>query len=316
MENIKIDILLATYNGEKYIKQQIDSIISQTYSNWNIIFRDDGSKDATVKIIKEFIQMYPEKMRLIEDNDKGLGASGNFSRLLEASKAEYTMFCDQDDVWLPDKIKVTYEKMQETEKNSGNKPILIHTDLEIVDGNLNTIADSMFSYQNLHSAFDSINYMLVQNNITGCTMMINSQLREWSSPIPKKIIMHDWWLGLVASTFGEIGFVNQATIKYRQHGNNDTGAKGYSFKYFFERIKTIQKMYDVVYKNIIQANTFFQTYSSKLPEQKKETVHKYATILKNNAVKRIQIMKNEKYYKQGKFRNLGFILVLATLKNK
>lgn len=315
--NSAIEILLATYNGEKYIDQQINSIINQTYTNWKILFRDDGSTDNTVRIIEKFIEAYPDKMMLVIDKEKNLGASGNFSRLLESSQSDYTMFCDQDDVWLPDKIKLTLEKMRELESSTPKEtPLLVHTDLEIVDQDLITISKSMFEFQNLDKHSNSINKMLVQNNITGCTVMINKNLRNISKPIPKDIIMHDWWIALVASVFGEIGFVNGQTIKYRQHGSNDTGAKGYSIKYILERIKSIKKMYAVVYKNIRQANTFYKRYSTKFEAEKKEKVQAYATILEKSAIQRLIIIRKNKFSKQGELRNLGFWFVLSTIKNK
>lgn len=307
-----IDILLATYNGEKYIKQQIDSIINQSYTNWNLIIRDDGSTDRTLEIINQYITTFPGKVHLLCDHEKNLGPSGNFSRLLEGSKADYTMFCDQDDVWKDSKIEITFQKMKALE---GSKlvPVLIHTDLKVVDTNLRTIADSMFSFQKLNKNFATINYLLVQNNITGCTMMINKKLRDISKPIPEEVIMHDWWIALVAVAFGKIGFVDYPTIQYRQHGANDTGAKRYSID-LMKRMKSVKKMYQIVNKNIVQANCFYERYKTSLDEQTKEVVSQYISLLDYSPIKRLFILKNRGYHKQGTLRDLGFKFILSTLK--
>ncbi len=310
-----VDILLATYNGEKFIRTQIDSVINQTYTNWKLIVRDDGSTDNTVEIIKKYVKHYPNKIKLIEDTDRNLGPSNNFSRLLASSTAEYIMFCDQDDLWKENKVEITLKRMLEVEKKL-NQPILVHTDLEIVDRELNTISDSMFDFQNLNKHYVSINQLLVQNNVTGCTVMINKKLKELAEPIPtERITMHDWWLALVAAAFGRIEFVDEATIKYRQHGNNDVGAKKYT-EQIIKKTKAIDKMYDVVSDNFVQAKTFFDRYRSTLDNHDREVVSQYINLMTYNPFKRIAIINKYKFQKQGFIRNLGFKLIAATIKNE
>jgi len=115
---VDIDILLSTYNGEQYLRNQIESIINQTYKNWRLLIRDDGSQDKTIEILEYYLRKHKDKIVLIEDGQKHLGASKSFFRLLGYSDAKYIMFCDQDDVWLPYKIEKTYNKMKELEKNT------------------------------------------------------------------------------------------------------------------------------------------------------------------------------------------------------
>ena len=209
--NKRILILLTTYNGARYLKQQIDSLLNQTYKNFEIIARDDGSSDNSFEILMSY------DIKTLE-SIKNIGAKGSFGTLLEYavqnSDSEYFMFCDQDDVWENDKIEKTFTKMLEMEKSNPGTPLLAHTDLKVVDERLVSIADSFWKYQNIDPKKDSLNRLLMQNTITGCTMMINRKLAELALPVPKECIMHDWWIGLVASVFGRIDVIKVSSKIY------------------------------------------------------------------------------------------------------
>lgn len=232
-----VEILMATYNGERYLSEQIESILNQSYKDWKLLVRDDGSKDRTLDILKLYKAKYPKKITLMEDKKGGLRAKENFLELLRQSKSDYIMFCDQDDVWLPNKIEVTLEKMKKVE----NGPTLIHTDLKVVDKELNLISDSMWRYQKLSPERKEYNFLIVQNNITGCTMMINRELAKLSIGEFPNGLMHDWIIGIVASLKGTIDYVEERTILYRQHGNNDVGAQEY-YANFLKKIKKVNEL--------------------------------------------------------------------------
>ena len=123
MQKLSLAILMATYNGEEFIREQINSILNQTYKNWKLIIHDDGSTDNTVDIIKEYTKKYPNKIILIEDNIKCNGAKENFSHLIKIAyknfNFDYILFSDQDDIWLPNKIEVSLSKIQEMENKFG-----------------------------------------------------------------------------------------------------------------------------------------------------------------------------------------------------
>lgn len=235
--NPRIEILMATYNGEKYIKEQIESLLNQTYINWSLLIRDDGSSDGTVKIIEDYEKKYSEKIKILKDNKGSLRAKDNFLELLRNSKEDYIMFCDQDDVWLPNKIEITLKKMLEIEDG----PTLIHTDLKVVDKSLNTIADSFWKFQNLNPNRKTHNYLIVQNNITGCTMMINRKLVNLSKGDFPNGAMHDWIIGIIASISGKIEQVSEQTILYRQHSFNQIGATKISVAYIKLKIKNLKE---------------------------------------------------------------------------
>ena len=131
----KVDILLATYNGERFLQQQINSIFEQTHTNFFIYIRDDGSKDNTVSIIKEYVQKYPDKIAIIEDNFGNLGVTQNFNELMKYSTANYIAFSDQDDIWLPQKIEKSFNFLKEIEEKHNNLPAFVYSDMKIIDEN-------------------------------------------------------------------------------------------------------------------------------------------------------------------------------------
>ncbi len=247
--NRLVYILLATYNGEMYIREQLESVIGQTYEDWILWIHDDGSKDATLNIVKEYQDRFPNKINFLNDGLMCGGAKQNFTHLLNSidNHFDYVMFCDQDDLWLNSKIEITLNKMIEVESINPNKPIIIHTNLKVVDEELNTIADSYFIYQKIKPQWSkNFNISLVQNSVTGCTMMINKKAKEVSLPIGNNAIMHDWWILLkVLQNNGLVEYIDKATILYRQHSFNDTGAKGFSFIKLLKKINYFKK-----YKNM------------------------------------------------------------------
>ncbi|MEI6100951.1 MAG: glycosyltransferase family 2 protein, partial [Eubacteriales bacterium] len=219
-----VDILLATHNSEKYLAELLDSLVGQTYKDIRIIVSDDASTDGTPAILRKYAKN--NRYFTILENEMPLGgAKPNFFWLMGHSTGEYILFADYDDVCQFDKVADTLKIMQEAEAKYGkNMPVLAHTDLEVVDEELNTIAPSMMRSQRLSKTFVELNRLLVQNYVTGCSVMINRALLDrvrFGSLGP--IVMHDWWVALVASAFGKIVFLDKPTIKYRQHADNQIG---------------------------------------------------------------------------------------------
>ena len=305
---MKIDILLSTYNGENFIKEQLDSLLGQTFQDWRLLVRDDGSTDYTVKIVKEYEKQYPEKIIFVEDKRKHLGACKSFEQLLEHSQADYIMFCDQDDVWLEGKLEATLAKMRELEIKYPGKPILVHTDLKVTDGKLNIISDSMWEYQKLDPRRKSVNYLLIQNNVTGCTVMINKKLKEIALAFPDEAIIHDWWLAIIASVFGEIGYANLPTILYRQHGRNDIGAKKYSVKYFVSRIHQMGKAQRLFSKVLKQSKALLKIYEQNIDEEKNLIIRCFSTLDSQGRFNRIKSIYRHRLTKSGLLRNLGYMV--------
>ncbi len=228
----KIIILMATYNGGTYITQQLDSIINQTYTNWELWIRDDYSNDNTVEIIKKYT-LKDKRIKLYTDELGNLGVVRNFATLLENIAYEnYIMFCDQDDVWLSFKIEITLSKMKEQE-NVSDKPVLIYSPLQKVNNDLVKIKVKEYTLPKEIT----INKVISQNFIYGCTMMLNKKLIELVNPISDKAENHDYWIALIAAYYGQISSVDIPTILYRQHDNNVSGSyKDSLFKFRMKRL--------------------------------------------------------------------------------
>lgn len=298
----KIAILMATYNGEKYICQQIDSILSQTCKDWELYIHDDGSTDNTIAAVESYVEKYTDKIHLIDGKSTG-GAKYNFFYLFGQVEAPYYMTCDQDDVWLDKKIELTYDKML-TIENKADVPCLVYTELRVVDSELNTIADTMSGYQSLDCHKRTINQFILQNSVTGCTMMINRALRDKMLHITDidNTIMHDWWAALVAAQFGKTAFIDEPTILYRQHGDNSLGALGINkLSYIVRRVWQKKQMQESMRLGRLQAREFAKTYN--LPAD--SLAVRYAALEGKSRLVRQRFYKENDMYKTGTMRRLG-----------
>jgi len=275
-QHTKIAILLPTYNGEIYLSQQLDSLLSQSYSNFIIVSRDDSSDDKSLEVMQRYAEKFPEHFHVLNSDGVNLGACSSFSFLIQyvlENKAilgldnAYMMFCDQDDVWKPNKIEESLYAMQNQETLSAGAPVLVHSDLEVVDSKLHPLADSLFKYQGINSSRKSVWRLLILNTVTGCTAMINESLATLVGPIPNDAIMHDWWIALVASGLGKIVTIDEALVSYRQHDTNTVGALQYEPQKVSARVKKL--MSDSSYKDISlqlyrQASEFSDIYRDQL----------------------------------------------------
>ena len=221
---MKIDILLATYNGARFLREQIGSLLAQTHREWRVIARDDGSSDDSPEILDAYAQAHPERFLIIKDRLR-LGAKLSFSALMQHADAPYVALCDQDDFWRPEKLSVLLQQMQDAEELAGQDvPVLIHSDLEVVNQEMETISPSFWAYQGIDPVRNRLGNLLVDNTVTGCTILMNQVLLRLAQPVPEAAYMHDYWLALVAATVGRIVAVRQPLVRYRQHGSNTLGA--------------------------------------------------------------------------------------------
>lgn len=263
-----IDVLLATYNGEKYLTEQIDSILNQTYTNINLIISDDCSTDNT----KEILEQYKKKDNRVSVyyQEKNLGYIKNFEFLLRKVEHNYYMLSDQDDVWLPEKIEKSFNKLKEENAD------LVFTDLEVVDENKNLIEKSfnkhMKKERKINRALNKKEFEYLYNSITGCTILSKKFFLSKILPIPKesKYIIHDSWIGLIVSLYGKISYLNEPTIKYRQHSKNQVGANRNIYKSFEEMRNLFIEVKKDLFSTYLKYNNRFPEELQNLNEQGKK----------------------------------------------
>lgn len=303
-----VDILTACFNSEKYIGTLLDSLENQTYKNINIIVGDDGSTDKTLEIVGEYAEKFGN-IEIIKREKNCGGAKENFFDMLKYSKSKYVMFCDHDDFWLENKVEKSISEIKKAEEKYGDIPLLVHTDLQVADENLLEISPSMFEMQKLPKNA-GVRNLLVQNCVTGCTMLFNDKLRDIVKyKNLQNIIMHDHYIALVAAVFGKIIFLDEATIKYRQHGENEVGAKDVSSAaYVSGRIKDKRGIKDSLAKTYAQAREFYDSYKDEIPDDLKEMIKIYGEFDKMPKSKRLHYMKKYGLYKNTLTRKIGQLI--------
>ena len=228
----RILVLLPVYNGEKYLQEQINSILSQSHPDLLLVCRDDGSTDASLALLQDSASRFPDRVQLLQDGKGNLGASGSFSELMQWALANYgdqpdtfVALADQDDTWHLDKLECCLQALLLAEADAASLPVLVHSDLRVVTADGEEISPSLMHFQGLDPSHTNFPAQLISNTVTGCTSLMNMALLKKALPVPDEAVMHDWWLSLVASAFGRLVFVPRPLVEYRQHGRNTLGAR-------------------------------------------------------------------------------------------
>ena len=247
----KVQILMSTYNGQTYLRKQIESILRQTYQNIELVIRDDGSKDETVSILREYEQQF-KNIRVIYG--KNVGVNSSFFLLLEQCNADYIAFADQDDIWLPEKIQSAVEKLDKY-----NVPAVYACNKILIDGN-----DYITKKNNNRDIKPSFSNALVENICTGCTIVMNKKIADdLKLHIPRQAILHDWWCYLVASYLGVVVYDKNAFILYRQHGENVVGATENILKKIEFNVKYILKNRGKLGKQLEEFQNIYHIFPEK-----------------------------------------------------
>lgn len=301
-----VTILLPTYNGEAFLDEQLRSIVGQTYTDWSLLVRDDGSSDGTVALVQRWCGEHPN-ITLIDQHDAtNLGVKRSVERLLEHATGDYVMLCDQDDVWLPTKIETVVRR---AEQEDDDAPLLVYTDLRVVDANLATIRPTM------HGAAgrSTLSELLVENTVTGCTVLLNRPLRELVAGRGlighPDVLMHDWWLALVASALGKVVYVPEATILYRQHGRNTVGAVGW--RESLRLVPMLAANLESVRATLRQARLFQREYGSELTPEARATLTDWVAMPSRSLVERVRTIRRARYAKGTVARTANLYLLLV-----
>ena len=264
-----IVIVLPIYNGARWLGEQLDSIIAQTHGRWLLLLRDDGSTDTSNELIAQYALVDSERIKVTQDDRGNLGAAASFSLLMEkaltivesASEPAYVALADQE------------EQLAAATSAERETPVLIHSDLRVVDSAGQVLAESLLNYQGLDADRHDFSAQLLSNTVTGCTALLNRALLCLALPVPAGAMMHDWWLSLVASRFGRLRCVDRALVDYRQHGSNTIGARkhtpgSFSWKTFlklFQLRKSMQAQ-ALFEGSAAQALAFEQRFADQLNE--------------------------------------------------
>ncbi len=298
----KIDILLATYNGEKYIKEQIDSILNQTYADFNLIISDDASTDDTVKLLEEYANK--DKRIILYKQEKNIGSTNNFEFLLTKVENNYYMLSDQDDVWEKEKVEKSIKTIINTNAD------LVFSDLSVVDENLKTINESFCKLKGIYKKIKKDkNYsaLYLNNYVTGCTIISKKKFIKEILPLPKnkKYLIHDYWISIVISQKGKLEFIDEKLVKYRQHGKNQVGTEQKT-----KNMNSIQEIRNLFLDvKIEHFSTFVENNERFIKSRQQDNIDalNYYTMLKN--VKTINFKSFLLFYKLYKYENLKYFIL-------
>lgn len=276
-----------------------------------LVVCDDGSTDDTLELVKQFSSRVPFPVH-VYCNEQQLGVIKNYSRAVSLCSGDYVALCDQDDIWLPNKLDISMQSMRDAEKIYENgTPLLLHTDLQVVDQNGNMIARSLMKTQKIHHVEkEPLKTLLVQNFVTGCTTLLNRPLINIALPIPVESLMHDWWFALMAAALGKLIFIPQSTVLYRQHSHNAVGAKKYLSGKNITRLAKVNLLEQMIAKTVRQglalANSLEHIKDSETPNY----LCGYLEAALQNGKNAASYACSHKIAKQGWVRNTVFLILL------
>lgn len=274
-----VEILMATYNGAAFLPAQLDSILAQDTDCWHLTVSDDSSTDETPAILDDYARRFPEKITRVFSGRRFGNARDHFFWLMGQCKAEYMHFCDQDDVWHPDKVRLMQEALERAEAQYGaGTPLLVFTDQTVVDENLREIAPSLMRLQRQDPEATDYRNILFQNIVTGCTSAVNRSLAELAGQCrdASQVIMHDWWLALAAARFGKLVYLDVSTLDYRQHGDNSVGAKDVeSLSYIWRKLRRMDVLKIQFARKKAQAREFLEIYGFRMDGQEQHLLEMF-----------------------------------------
>ncbi|BCP59570.1 glycosyltransferase family 2 protein [Streptococcus parasuis] len=303
---MKVNILMSTYNGQQFLSEQIRSIKEQSYTDWTLFIRDDGSSDNTKEILKDF-ERQDSRIHIIDsDKSDNLGVIKSFHKLVNHDRADFYFFSDQDDVWLPNKLELS---LKEAQNYPADLPLMVYMDLKVVNQDLEIMTESMVKSQSHHANTELVQE-LTENTVTGGVAMINHTLAEmWQET--DDILMHDWYLALLASAFGNLVFIDQPGELYRQHSDNVLGARTLSkrFKKWVRPHILFAVYWDLIKNSQIQARHLLQM---PLSQSNRELIEAFVTIMDKPMLERFRILRKYGLRKNKAFHTLVFTTLIVT----
>ncbi len=305
-----LTVLLPTYNGARFLPEQLESLRRETDAAFHVLLQDDGSSDGTVDYLHSL-----EDGPLFSfgaESGRHLGAKGNFLSLMRQADTPYAALCDQDDVWEPERLSIGRQFMAEAEARFGaDTPILVHSDCAVTDETGRVLHGSFFAHQGWDPKACTLSRLLVQNNVTGCTVLMNRALYRLAADHadPARIFMHDWFLAQTAAAFGQIVFIPQPLVRYRQHGANAVGAsRGRTVSRAVHALRRADESRERIALTYEQAAVFRECYGGLLPEAAGKCVEAYLHTRELPKWRRIRAVRQGSYTMQSRTARWGQIL--------
>jgi len=281
MTKCKVSIALATYNGAKYLQDQLDSIINQTLKPDEVIVSDDSSTDATLDILNK----YQAKGLIKYFVNPGSGVIANFKNaVLNCKTGNYIALADQDDIWVADKLEINHAALSKIDNES--LPSVVFSDLLVVSAGNNVINKSFFKeIVKVDPINEKLESLMFSNKVIGCTTMFNQRMRQYFDEMPTGICMHDYWIALIGFTFGRHYYVAQPLVRYRRHSSNVTDASSSVWR------KTKKELTDYLLNRRIQLDEhidtvelFYSEYSTLLSEDERKSIKKFLRLKGSSTV--------------------------------
>jgi glycosyltransferase involved in cell wall biosynthesis len=298
---MQVQILLSTYNGERWLSELLASLLWQTHKHWQLIIRDDGSTDNTWALLQAWQAQYPQRVKCVISEREHVGTTESFNRLVAASDADYLLFCDQDDVWFPEKVELQLNALLalETEQGKANAT-LVHADLMVVDATKQLLAASFWKARGFNTQQSKQHY-LINNVVTGCATIFNRAAANLAFPVPTHALQHDRWLALVCVWFGTVQALPYQLLFYRQHSTNQIGAR----RPFNFNIAARVKAWST------QAQAFTQRYATRLDPQQADVqvLHALSRLTELKAWQRRQSIVRHRLYKPSFLENVALLLL-------
>jgi len=295
-------ILLSTYNGQKFLPELLESLLQQTYSDFHLIVRDDGSTDDSPAMTMAYRERFVQ-MTFLSDNEH-VGPIDSFSRVAQEAlrfpEIDFFFFCDQDDIWEKEKLKIYMETTLLPETDPA-KLRLVFSDLTAVDVDLKLIHLSHMAFNRMRPENTSLNRLLMQNVPVGCTAMVNRSLLHAALPFPSDALMHDEWINLCAAALGEFVFIDRPLVRYRRHLESVTGLAGFTWRYMISQCIRRPDLSARIY----QAEVLLSRYQQELPEEKLMLLRQFISLKDIGLWGRLQKIIAFQFFKTPLLRTIG-----------
>ena len=297
-------IVMSTYNGGQYLRQQLDSVLQQTVQEFTLLIRDDGSQDNTIQILRQY---QDPRIRILAGEN--LGPSGSFFALLEEARqlnADYVFFCDQDDIWMPDKL----ERLLTEIKKIPAGPALVFSDFAMIDGEGTVTGDSYTAMAGLRIPADGNFFpkLLAQPYVFGCASVLNAELLKLIDNPPAGIEMYDCWIALTSAVLGTVVYLPESTIYHRFHTNNATGRSGMNS--LSARLRRVTKQLRQQSANtalrLHQAQLLLDRYGDSLSPQRKQQLAQLAEAGRKGGFSAIRTLKKHGVARGHRLQNIFF----------